>query len=143
MDVTALPFNRLLGLEPATPGSGFLVSLPDGPQYTNHLGTVHASALLAAAAAGSGVFLVRQFGEASGYLPVVRRLEAKFRKPARGRVAARVCVPAEEMARWSSELRSRGRILAVVPVEVVDRDGVVVLSAVVEWFIARNWESSA
>ena len=143
MDVTALPFNRLLGLEPATPGSGFLVSLPDGPQYTNHLGTVHASALLAAAEAGSGVFLVRQFGEASGYLPVVRRLEAKFRKPARGRVAARVCVPAEEMARWSSELRSRGRILAVVPVEVVDRDGVVVLSAVVEWFIARNWESSA
>jgi len=105
MDVTALPFNRLLGLEPATPGSGFLVSLPDGPQYTNHLGTVHASALLAAAEAGSGVFLVRQFGEASGYLPVVRRLEAKFRKPARGRVAARVCVPAEEMARWSSELK--------------------------------------
>src|SRR5712692_3405735 len=53
MDVTALPFNRLLGLEPAPSGSGFLVSLPDGPQYTNHLGTVHASALLAAAEAGS------------------------------------------------------------------------------------------
>ncbi len=73
MDVTALPFNRLLGLEPAPSGSGFLVSLPDGPQYTNHLGTVHASALLAAAEAGSGAFLVRQFGEASGYLPVFRR----------------------------------------------------------------------
>jgi hypothetical protein len=47
------------------------------------------------------------------------------------------------MARWSSELRSRGRILAVVPVEVVDRDGVVVLSAVVEWFIARTGAGSA
>jgi len=143
MDVTALPFNRLLGLEPAPSGSGFLVSLPDGPQYTNHLGTVHASALLATAEAGSGAFLVRQFGEASGHLPVVRRLEAKFRKPARGRVAARACVPVEEVARWSSELTSRGRILAAVPVEVVDRDGIVVLSAVVEWFIARTGEGSA
>jgi acyl-coenzyme A thioesterase PaaI-like protein len=63
MDVTALPFNRLLGLEPADPGSGFLVSRPGGPRYTNHLGTVHAAALLAVAEAGSGAFLVRTFGD--------------------------------------------------------------------------------
>ena len=85
-------------------GSGFLVSLPDGPQYTNHLGTVHASALLAAAEAGSGAFLVRQFGEASGYLPVVRRLEAKFRKPPGGALPPGLVVPVEEV--WD---RRRGR----------------------------------
>ena len=73
MDVTELPFNRLIGLEAAPSQSGFLVSLPDRSQYTNHLGTVHASALLAA-----------------------------------------------------------------VPMEVVDTDGVVVLSGIVEWFIARG-----
>jgi acyl-coenzyme A thioesterase PaaI-like protein len=140
MDVTALPFNRLVGLEAAEPDSGFLVSLPDGPQYTNHLGTVHASALLAVAEAGSGAFLVRQFGAAAGYVPVVRRLEAKFKKPARGRVAARANVPAEEVARWSGELTSRGRVSAAVPVEVVDSGRVVVLTAVVEWFIARAEE---
>lgn len=41
MDISQLPFNQLIGLELASPASGFLVSLPTGQQYTNHLGTVH------------------------------------------------------------------------------------------------------
>src|SRR3954452_3519488 len=104
MDVTQLPFNRLVGLEAAAGDGEFLVSLPDGPQYANHLGTIHASALLAVAEAGSGAFLVRQFGSAAGFVRVVRRLEAKFRNPARGRVAARCTVGAEEIGRWSAKL---------------------------------------
>jgi len=136
VDVTQLPFNRLIGLEHAL-GDRLLVALPAGPQYGNHVGTVHASALLAVAEAGSGEFLLRALGPATGFLPVVRRLEAKFRKPAVGWVAARVAVPDGEAGRWATELSSRGRVSATVPVEVVDGDGVVVLSATVEWFIAR------
>lgn len=138
MDVTQLPFNHLIGLELAPSDSGFLVSLPDGPQYTNHLGTVHASALLAVVEAGSGAFLLRHLGEAEGFVPVVRRLECKFRKPASGRVSARADVPAAEITRWSAELASRGRVSVTVPVEVVDSAGVIVVTAVVEWFIARR-----
>jgi acyl-coenzyme A thioesterase PaaI-like protein len=92
MDVTALPFNRLLGLEKGASESGLLVSLPPSPQYMNHVGSVHASALLAVAEAGSAEFLLRHFGDVAGYVPVVRRLEAKFRKSARGRVSARASV---------------------------------------------------
>src|SRR5262245_31739425 len=142
MDVTQLPFNRHIGLQPGADGSEFLVSLPDGPQYANHLGTVHASALLAVAEAGSGAFLVRQLGPGVGFVPVVRRMEARFRKPARGRVAARCTVGAEEVGRWSAELAARGRVSTPVTVEVVDAGGVVVLSAVVEWFIARAGEGA-
>ena len=138
MDVTQLPFNRLIGLEECEPESGFLVALPDGPQYANHLGAIHASALLAVAEAGSGVFLVRRFDAAEGYVPVVRRLEAKFRKAAQGRVFARCTIPDEEVCRWSEKLASSGRVLAPVSVEVIDSSGVIVLSAVVEWFIARG-----
>jgi len=137
MDVTQLPFNRLLALEAAPADSEFLVSLPEGAQYTNHLGTVHAGALLAVAEAGSGAFLVRHLGSVAGFVPVVRRMEAKFRKPASGRVSGRATVAPEEVAKWSAELAARGRVSAPVPVEVVDATGVVVLSAVVEWFIAR------
>lgn len=140
MDVTQLPFNRLLGLEGAAPDSELLVSLPDGPQYTNHIGTVHASALLAVAEAGSGEFLLRHLGNGAGFVPVVRRLDAKFRKPASGRVSARASVPSEEVARWSAELVGRGRVSASIPVEVVNSSGVV-LSATVEWFIARSGQS--
>src|SRR5687767_6795327 len=99
MEVTQLPFNRLVGLESCSRESGFWVALPAGPQYSNHLGTVHASALLAVAEAGSGAFLVQQFGASAGYIPLVRRLEATFRKPARGRVSARCTVSAAEVAK--------------------------------------------
>ena len=57
MDVSQLPFNHYIGLELASQESGFLVSLPEDPKYTNHVGTVHASALLAVAEAGSAAFL--------------------------------------------------------------------------------------
>jgi acyl-coenzyme A thioesterase PaaI-like protein len=142
MDVTQLPFNRLIGLETGAEDSDFLVCLPAGPQYTNHLGTVHASALLAVAEAGSGAFLVRQFGSNAGFVPVVRRLEAKFRKPAQGRVYARCNVEVPVVERWSAELASRGRVSAPINVEVVDSAGVSVLSAVVEWFIAQARENA-
>jgi acyl-coenzyme A thioesterase PaaI-like protein len=137
MDVTALPFNRLLGLEPASPDGEFLVSLPSSPRYANHLGTVHASALLAVAEAGSGAFLVRHLGDGSGYLPVVRRLEAKFRKPARGRVSARASAEPGGLERAAAELAAKGRALVGVTVEVVDEGGTVALSAEVGWFIRR------
>ena len=58
MDVTRLPFNQLIGLQSAAPGSGFAVTLPAGTQYTNHLGTVHGSALLAVAEAGNVMILL-------------------------------------------------------------------------------------
>jgi acyl-coenzyme A thioesterase PaaI-like protein len=137
MDITQLPYNRLIGLEPLAKASGFQVSQPDGPQYTNHLGTVHAGALLALAEAGSGAFLARRFGGGDGLVPVVRRVDAKFRKPARGRLFVRHTVKHEDLERWSAELTLRSRVLAPVAVEVVDAAGVVVLSAVVEWFISR------
>src|SRR5262249_14149422 len=137
VDVTELPFNRLVGLEPAA-ADGFLVTLPAGPQHANHLGTVHASALLAVAEAGAGAFWARHMGDPAGFVPVVRRLDARFRRPASGRVSARAAIDPAEVARWAAELAARGRVSAVVPVEVVDAAGVVVLTATVEWFIARK-----
>lgn len=136
MDVTQLPFNRRIGLEQSE--GDLLVSLPAGPQYTNHLGTVHASALLAVAEAASGAFLVRKLERIDEFVPVVRRLEAKFRKPANGRVSGRAKVADGDVAGWTAELAARGRVMAAVPVEVVDAAGVVVLWARVEWFIARR-----
>ena len=138
MDVSQLPFNRLIGLELASRNNGFLVSLPDDPQYTNHLGTVHAGALLAVAEAGSGAFLSRHFADETGLIPVVRRLEAKFRKPASGQVSARCIVAPAEVARWSDQLLSRNRISASIPTEVVDASDTVVLTATIEWMITRS-----
>lgn len=138
MDVSKLPFNQLIGLELGDPQSDFLVSLPDKRQYANHLGTIHGSALVAVAEAGSGQFLARQFGDIKGVIPVVRKLEAKFRKPASGRVYSRCLVAPGVVCSWVEEFSSRGRFSAAIPVEVVDSKGVVVLSAVVQWFVSKE-----
>lgn len=138
MDVSRLPFNALIGLEAAPADSGFLVRLPAGEQYTNHLGTVHASALTAVAEAGSGQYLADLFGQVEGLVPVVRRMEVKFRKPAKGGVQARAKVEPEEAERWRGEFITRGRVIVSVPMEVVDAGGVVVLTSTVEWFISRS-----
>lgn len=136
MDVTQLPFNRLLGLQASAAGSGS-VTLCAGEQYTNHLGTVHGSALLAVAEAGSGAFISTHFSQRAGLIPVVRSLTAKFRKPANGAVTSRTTVQADSVANWLTELDQRGRVLAEVPVEVVDTAGEVVLRATVEWFLSE------
>lgn len=138
MDVTQLPFNQLIGMEQGKEGSDLLVSLPDDPKYTNHLGTVHAGALFALAEAGSGEFLLRHMGSGEGFVGVVRRVEARFRKPAEGRVSSRASVAPDVVSGWSAELERRGRVIAPVAMEVVDTDDAVVLSATIEWFISRQ-----
>lgn len=138
MNIAELPFNRLIGLANEPKTSDDLMSLDTGPQHENHLGGVHACALLAVAEAGSGEYLLRTLGDVSNYVPVVRHIEAKFRKPATGRIVARAKASPETIAQWKSELDARGRLLATVPMEVVTADGTVVLTAEVEWFIARR-----
>ena len=120
--VTALPFNSFLGIQISTESSQ-LLRLPSGEKYLNHLGTVHASAQLALAEASSGEFLLRHFGSTHGILPVVRRLEAKFRKPANGAVTSMASAAPESLAHLDDELASKGRSLIPITVELHDESG--------------------
>ncbi len=134
--VTELPFNQLVGIE-VSANSAHLLRLPPGPQYLNHVGTVHASALLALAEASSGEFLLRHLGSSEGVVPVVRHIEAKFRKPAIGAVTSTATVAPEYLHKLDVELASRGRVLIPVTVELYDEPGTHSLSATVEWFIQK------
>jgi len=134
--VLELPFNKFIGLEAGEGAS--LLRLPEGSQYLNHLGTVHASALLALAEATSGEFLLRRFGGLRGIVPVVRRLEAKFRKPARGIVTSVVSTPPEHLDGVNGDLAAKGRVLVSIDVELHDESATHVLSANVEWFITTK-----
>ncbi|MDB6120496.1 MAG: hypothetical protein JWO08_4277 [Verrucomicrobiaceae bacterium] len=136
MDITRLPFNEFIGIERALPADQ-LLTLPEGPQYLNHLGTVHASAQLALAEATSGEFLIQALGDAGDVLPVVRRLECKFRKPAHGALASTAGVEEGALEALRMDMAAKGRALIAVQVEVNDAMGAHVLSATVEWFITR------
>jgi len=134
--VTELPFNRFLGIQLACEPTN-LLHLPAGEYFLNHLGTVHASALLALAEASSGEFLLRHFGSTDGIVPVVRRLESKFRKPANGSVTSTAHAIPEALAQLQSDLASKGRGMITVTIELHDELGADVLSASVQWFIQR------
>ena len=134
--VTTLPFNQFLGLQPAADATQ-LLQLPAGEQYLNHLGTVHASALLALAEASSGEFLLRHFGASAGLIPVVRRLEAKFRKPANGAVTSTASATPAALAQFDADLAAKSRALVTIAVDLHDASGAHALSASVEWFIQR------
>jgi hypothetical protein len=134
--VTDLPFNRFLGIQQGSE-PGEVLRLPGGGQYLNHLGTVHASAQLALAEASSGEFLLRAVGSMDGIVPVVRRLESKFRKPANGALTSSVSTPPDAIEQVLAELAAKGRAMISVAVELHDKSGAHTLSATVEWFITR------
>lgn len=114
-----------------------MLQLPAGGQYLNHLGAVHASALLALAEASSGEYLLKHFGSSEGVVPVVRHIEAKFRKPANGCVHSSANAAPEALAQLNADLTAKGRALISVTVELHDESGTHALTASVEWFIQR------
>jgi len=138
MDITKVPFNQFIGLERSL-RDGYLFHLPAGDQYMNHLGTVHAGALMALAEAASGEILLRSVGTWDpAWVPVVRRFECKFRKPATGAVDARGVIPESVVSQLLANLGTRRRASIEVPVEIHDGAGMHCCSASVEWFIVAS-----
>jgi acyl-coenzyme A thioesterase PaaI-like protein len=135
--VVALPFNSLLNMHPASEPDQ-LLELPAGSQYLNHVGTVHAGALLTLAEASSAEFLLRHCGSAQNIVPLVRRVEAKFRHPARGAGTSTASIAPEAVDRAIADLTAKGRAILFVTVELYDESGAHALSAVIEWFLQRR-----
>ena len=139
MEITQIPFNKLVGIARADGEPGFLLQLGASAEYENHLGTVHASAQLALAEASSGECLMQEVPElAKSVLAVVRRMEAKFRNPLKGKVMSRARIPKEEAHKFTEQFQTKGRGMIGVEVEVVGADGVVGLIATVEWFVQKQ-----
>jgi hypothetical protein len=138
MKITELPFNQFIGIT-ASEKDGTALTLPGEPRYTNHLGTVHASALLALAEASSGDYLLKEFAHLGfEVVPVVRRLEAKFRKPAFGAIFSKVNVAPAQREAFLSVLTQKGRALLEIMVDVFDEKDTHALAVTVEWFIAKK-----
>jgi hypothetical protein len=66
-----------------------------------------------------------------------RRIEAKFRKPARGEVTSKVATPPEALDELTAELAAKGRALINIAVNLYDETGAHTLSPNVEWFVTR------
>jgi acyl-coenzyme A thioesterase PaaI-like protein len=134
--IESIPFNRLIGLQREPVGGEFAVSLPADARYHNHLGIVHAAAQLAVAEAASGEWMLRHFGgRAAEFIAVVRRMEAKFKQPARGKILGKATATDEARAQLARDLATKRMVSFALRVDVCDEHGAHTLTATIEWFI--------
>jgi len=138
MNVLELPFNKILLLKKSEAPDTILM-LEDHEKYQNHLGTVHASAQYALAEASSGEILERNFGDWNGaYFPVVRRVEVKYKNPAKGRLFSTGSIDADKAAKAKKELGQKGRTLVDVMVKIIDEQKNITFESTFTWFIAKT-----
>ncbi len=143
MKVTELPYNKFIGIKKAR-DSGYLLKLDESPDYLNHLGNVHAGAQLSLAEAASGEYPLKLFEDsADSLIPVVRRLESKFKKPANGKIFARAKTSPDALKLFKEELKNKNRSLISVEVVIEDSNHVITMTALVEWFVKNVTESAS
>lgn len=137
MEILEIPFNQFIGLKYST-NSEYLMMLDNREEYHNHLGTVHASALFALAEATSGCFLQQEFQQLTNVIPVVRKVETKFKKPANGAIFSKASLIEATPLQVIIELISKQRALVTVRVMLFNIEQVNVMQADFEWFISTK-----
>lgn len=140
MDVTQIPFNKLLGIcKCAVPDEGLLI-LRESDRYSNHLNTIHAGAQFALGEAASGEYLLRRFKsivEKETIIPVVRNAEVKFKKAGKGEIKASAHIPDDVVSQTVASIEKKGRTLIPVTVIITDSDGNITMTGTYEWFVQR------
>ncbi len=138
MDVTQIPFNKFIAISHSSAAECAL-ELAFTDRIRNHLGTLHASAQFALAEACSGLALQRHFPHlADAVVPVLRKSEVKFKRPAQSTLRARAQVDAASREAFESQLNRKGRATIVVPVELTDQEGTITLTGTYEWYVQKT-----
>ena len=136
MNITDLPFNTFLGLEAIEDGGE--LRLPDHPRFTNHVGTVHASALYSLAEAASGSFLLSHPSVDVGKVgALLRESSIKYRRPASGCIRSCTRCSDDALNQMHAGLDRRGRAKILIEVDLLDEEDQVVASAKLEWFASH------
>ncbi len=140
MNIEQVPFNKLLGIKKCDNCKECQVVLPKSQHYANHLNTVHASAQFALAEAASGECLFqrfREFAQKETLIPVIRKTELKFRKPAIGEIRAKASITDEVANQTIASIEKRGRAIIPVDVDITDSNDNQTMTATYEWFVQK------
>lgn len=135
MNILSIPFHQFLNIKKSA-NSDYIFQAEERPEYANHIGTIHACLQLSLAEASSGEFLLQQFNKyADDVIPVVRKTEAKYHRPAKGILYSRAILVAVNKSDLERELIEKRRAIIQIKVEIFDGDKKKVLSATFDWFV--------
>ena len=133
MRVSDLPFNKHIGIQ----DHNGVVTIPVKDLHMNHLGTVHATAIYGVAEAGSGQFIIENFGdEFPDALAVTRIGTVKYKSAAKEDILAEVTNSEPDPHQALDRLRQKGAAKIAVEVSVHSNNEIVAI-ATFDWFI-RN-----
>jgi acyl-coenzyme A thioesterase PaaI-like protein len=119
-----VPILGAMGLEiiEASPGRA-AARIPSGPNV-NHFGVAYAGSLFSVAEMLGGI--IGGFFDVPGAIPLVKRLEIDFTRPAMTASTARTTLSDDEQARVQAEAAASGKSNFELLTEVTDEDGTVV-----------------
>ena len=119
-----VPILGAMGLEvlEAAPGRA-AARIPTGPNV-NHFGVTYAGSLFSVAEMLGGI--IGGFFDVPGAIPIVKRLEIDFTRPAMTASTARTTLSDEEIARVQDEATTNGKANFELLTEVTDDEGTVV-----------------
>lgn len=119
-----IPIIGAMGLEviEASPGRA-AARIPAEPNV-NHFGVAYAGSLFTVAEMLGGI--IGGFFEVPGAIPLVKRVEIDFTRPAMTAATARTTLSDEEIARVQDEATANGKANFELLAEVTDEDGTVV-----------------
>ncbi len=139
MKITEIPFNKFIEIksnEEDDDDAGLYLEFKD--DLKNHLGTFHASAQFALAEACSGLSLLKNFPHLENcVVPVLRKSEVKFKKPASSDITAIAEITPEQKDQFERQLDKKGRASLAVIVDVTTQDGTVTMTGTYEWFVQK------
>ncbi len=134
-----MPFNQLVGITKCDSRQDGILELVSGRQHLNHVGTIHAGALYGLAEASSGQFLADHLKEDEAkVLPVLRKADIKYRKPAEGALYTTSKFVEEDWDTFHETLAKKSRALISIAIEVRNQDEQIVAMGGFDWFVMKG-----
>jgi uncharacterized protein (TIGR00369 family) len=134
-----IPFNKLLGIEIVSIGDGVAEArLPFRTEVTNHIGTMHATAIFGLAEAASGCAMSGAFAPVILRIrPVAASATVTFSKIVRTDLTAHATT-AEPPQELRAKFESAGKVMFEVVVKLRDAAGADVAQVTVAWHVAKK-----
>ena len=131
--LAAIPYLEPHGLEVTEQtGDHITVKMPFGRQLTNHVGTMHASALFTIAETAAGLHATNIIPE-NRAIPLLRGATVHYTRRASGDLTATACVKAGESERVLADFNVNDRADVDVGVDVVDEENATVFKGTFDY----------
>jgi thioesterase domain-containing protein len=138
MDIAQIPFHQKLGLKPSSK-TDYLLHLPFDNSNTNHLSTLHASAIFALAEVSTGEYLQIVFKDiVDQVLPVMRAAKVKYRKPVESDLYSKAKLVNIEPNAFLEELQTKKKASITVECKLYNDADEMVFSGEYEWFVGMR-----